>query len=174
MICDFIGMGYFRQSRKKDAKDQVAAAYSKLDEFEFSNYNISAVEFEEEEDIYKKDKSSSILDIVSADIENDDPSETDWEDEDIEEDEMETVECLDPDIQTAPKLTGYISMLSIGIKFIVNMPRFVENMQGILRRNARQVSPNAISWEIVRFSSVSCVSWYSRVPQLLPCVSLVP
>jgi hypothetical protein len=36
------------------------------------------------------------------------------------------------------------------------------------------MSPNAISWEIVRFSSVSCVSWYSRVPQLLPCVSLVP
>ena len=41
-------------------------------------------------------------------------------------------------------------------------------------RMIQNMNPNAISWEIVRFSSVSCVSCYSRVPQLLPCVSLVP
>ena len=149
IFCYFVGMGYFRQRRKQAAKDQVAAAHLKLDEFEFSDYNISADEFEEEEDIYKKDKSSSILDFVSADIDNDIPSETDWEDDnfDIEENEMETVECLDEDnhsittevSQTATKLTGYISMLIEGLKFTVNIPRFVQNMQGILRRNARQM-----------------------------------
>ena len=150
-------MGYFRQRRKKAAKDQVAAAYLKLDEFEFSDFDISADEFEEEEDIYKKDKSSSILNIVSVDIDNDIPSESDWddEDEDIEEDEMETVDCLDQDNhsittdvpQTPPKLTGYISMLIVDIKFTVNTPRFLQNMEGILRRNTRQVL--ASGWDFI-------------------------
>ena len=93
IFCYCIGMVYFRQRRKKAAKDQVAAAHLKLDELEFSDFNTSADEFEEEEDIYKKDKSSSTLDIVSADIDNDIHSETDW-DEDIEEDEMETGSLL--------------------------------------------------------------------------------
>ena len=89
MICYFIELGYFRQRRKKAAKGQVAAAHLKLDESELPDYNISADEFEEEED-----KLSSILDIISADIDDDIPSETDWEDEndDIEEDEMETAD----------------------------------------------------------------------------------
>ena len=101
---------YFRERRKKAAKEQDTVSNVKLEEFESSEINISADEFEEEEDIYKKDKSFSIDNDIHSETEED-------ENDDFEENEM----------------------LIEGLKFTVNTPRFLANMQGILRRNARQV-----------------------------------
>ena len=106
---------YFRERRKKAAKEQDTVSNVKLEEFESSEINISADEFEEEEEIYDGDKSSSFLDITSEDIEKCHPSESEWEEENDDDEEqqnqMENREIADQEVQSneiasGPKLSG--------------------------------------------------------------------
>ena len=110
---------------------------AKIKEIESSDINISADEYEgeiyEEGDPFVGDKSSELLDIVSAGIE-DLPSESDWEEENEQkQNTLETEEKKKEEISSeAPKISPDVNGYKVLIyQYKKKYFRFLKNMHGL-------------------------------------------
>ena len=116
---------------------QADSSEAKIKEIGSSDLNISEDEYEgeiyEEGDHFGEDKSSELLDIVSAGIE-DLPSESDWEEEKEEKgNTFETEEKKKEEISSeAPKISPDVNGYKVLIyQYNKKYFRFLKNMHGL-------------------------------------------